>query len=145
MIDVTWDGMSWTVYRRYNQFNDFNSQAKKASFTFSHALPKKKLQGNLKDQFIEQRQVNVLMIGREAKRMSQIVINMLMGLFDDEPRREQRELQKYVQAVGEKASGMLSNKKARVALLRFFAPTQVGDKGPAAGTALPFDLSELVE
>jgi hypothetical protein len=56
-IDVVWNGASWTVYRRYNQFNDFNSQAKKASFTFAYALPPKKMQGNLKDQFIEQRQV----------------------------------------------------------------------------------------
>ncbi len=54
----------------------------------------------------------------------------------------QRELQKYVQAVNEKAPAMMSNKKARVALLRFFAPTQVGDK--ASGGSLPFDLSELV-
>lgn len=54
----------------------------------------------------------------------------------------QRELQKYVQAVNEKAPAMMSNKKARVALLRFFAPTQVGDK--ASGGSLPFDLSDLV-
>ena len=54
----------------------------------------------------------------------------------------QRELQKYVQAVNEKAPAMMSNKKARVALLRFFAPTQVGDKG--SGGSLPFDLSDLV-
>lgn len=108
-IEVVWNGVSWTVYRRYKQFNDFSSQAKKASFTFAYALPGKKIQGNLKDHFVEQRQ---------------------------------RELQKYVQAVNEKAPAMMSNKKARVALLRFFAPTQVGDK--ASGGGLPFDLSDLV-
>lgn len=38
---------------------------------------------------------------------------------------------------------MLKNKKARIALVRFFAPTQIGDKGPE-GVPLPCDLSELV-
>ncbi len=56
-IDVVWNGQSWTVYRRYKQFNDFSAQAKKASFTFASALPGKKIQGNLKDHFVEQRQV----------------------------------------------------------------------------------------
>jgi hypothetical protein len=47
-----------------------------------------------------------------------------------------------VQAVSEKVPAMMNNKKSRVALLRFFAPTQVGDKG--SGAVFPFDLSELV-
>jgi hypothetical protein len=58
VIAVTWDTASWTVYRRYQQFSDFNNQAKKAGYTFAYALPGKKLQGNLKDQFIEHRQVH---------------------------------------------------------------------------------------
>jgi len=110
VIHVTWNGTSWTVYRRFKQFVEFNSRAKKASFTFSHSLPPKQIRGNLKDEFVAQRQ---------------------------------KELQKYMEAVSQVAPSMLSNKPARLALLRFFAPIQIGDK-QNPDTVLPFDLTELV-
>lgn len=59
------------------------------------------------------------------------------------PPPPQRALQSYVTDVSEKAPAMMYNKKARIVLLRFFAPTQVGDKGPSG--ELPFDLGELID